>query len=71
MFDARSRCGDTAIALLLGLGNTLRSMPSVLDVDAPASLLQVRFSFNAGIAAVGMHVAAVVVSKSSGSQTLV
>jgi len=33
-------------------------MPSALDVDAPASLFQVRFSFNAGIAAVGIHVAA-------------
>jgi len=58
MLDAGARRGDSAVTPFLCLGNALRCMASSLDVHAPSSLLQSGFPFDAGVAPVGIHVAA-------------
>lgn len=56
MFDASARRGDSAIAPLLGVGNSFGRMAAALDVYAPASLLQPGLPFNAGVTTVRINV---------------
>jgi hypothetical protein len=58
MFDAGARRGDTAVAPLLCFRDAVRGIAFALDVHAPAGLRQVLFALDAGVAAIGIHIAA-------------
>lgn len=58
MLDTGTRRGDRAVTLFLRLGNAFGGMAPSLDVHTPAGLLQSGFPFDAGVATVGVHVAA-------------
>lgn len=58
MRDTGTRRGDRAVALLLRVGNAFGGAAASLDVHAPARLLQPDFPFKAGVASVGIHIAA-------------
>ena len=71
VFDAGPWCGDTPVALLLCLGDRFAGAAFALDMNAPARLRQCRFALCARVTAVGMHVARLVLFRSSRSSKTV
>ncbi len=61
MPDSGTRCGDAPIALFLRRRDGFRGRAPALDLNTPTGLGQVRFASHAGVAAVGIYVAAGVV----------
>lgn len=61
MLDTGARCGDRSVTSFLRVRNTFGRMAAPLDVHAPARLLQPGLSFKAGVAPIGIHIAAGIV----------
>src|SRR5471030_3516530 len=61
VLDTGAWCGDTAVALLLCIGDTLVALPLSwisLDMHTPAILFQLRLPFGGGVTAISMYIAA-------------
>src|SRR5471032_133647 len=58
MFDAGAWCSDTAVALLLGLGDRLGGTAFALDLHSPASRCQRGFALGARVTAIRIDVTA-------------